>query len=492
MSTEVTKPIILDETGKGIKASLDLIARALSGDKDAGIAHHSMTQAIVRAGMTKSFFARGDLYKVDKESGVSITVHATGVTAATVTEDTFIAAVGTSHTHGYEFIYDGAVWHMEGEEIELQEYGIAITGTPAANDILVVHVQADVIYFEVLDTDDFDVPINPALEHTLPLLSRDILSYGTIPFCPAQLMKAVDATEFANGIAPGTCYFIADHAAYNNGTGQDGSYNFTPTVTIPVGGGVRHTVLGVYRSDGTYTKAQVLAGTFTTYDASGNVLESGLATSEGATGTYLGTVTAEDPTYMSGTNLNSTRRQGQGSNEAANGYMRMWLRSSAAGAASGQVASWYQKISKFDLPIKSTLPGFLHGIDPEFAAVICPVRKRTFLHPFDRTGADTYIDTEETVWQISMTEMGFGANSNVQEVGVKADGTVKRSGAYALYNGASDADRIKYQGTTARYWFLRSPNPSNANHVRSVIPSGTLGNNNASNPNGVVAGLCIG
>ena len=91
-----------------------------------------------------------------------------------------------------------------------------------------------------------------------------------------------------------------------------------------------------------------------------------------------------------------------------------------------------------------------------------------------------------------MTEMGFGANTDVQEVGVKADGTIKRSGAYALYNGASNADRIKYQGTTARYYFLRSPAPSLASHVRCVIPSGTLSDYNAYGAYGVVAGLCIG
>lgn len=34
---------------------------------------------------------------------------------------------------------------------------------------------------------------------------------------------------------------------------------------------------------------------------------------------------------------------------------------------------------------------------------------------------------------------------------------------------------------------VRSPNPSNANNVRNVNPSGTLNNNNANNTNGVVA-----
>jgi len=34
-------------------------------------------------------------------------------------------------------------------------------------------------------------------------------------------------------------------------------------------------------------------------------------------------------------------------------------------------------------------------------------------------------------------------------------------------------------------WFLRSPNPSNANNVRNIKADGTLSNNNANNGNGV-------
>ena len=41
----------------------------------------------------------------------------------------------------------------------------------------------------------------------------------------------------------------------------------------------------------------------------------------------------------------------------------------------------------------------------------------------------------------------------------------------------------------ARYWWLSSVNPSNANNVRNVNTSGSLDNNNANNSNGVVPRL---
>lgn len=40
---------------------------------------------------------------------------------------------------------------------------------------------------------------------------------------------------------------------------------------------------------------------------------------------------------------------------------------------------------------------------------------------------------------------------------------------------------------SARNWFLRTPNPSNANNERNVNSSGELNNNNSRNGNGAVA-----
>lgn len=41
--------------------------------------------------------------------------------------------------------------------------------------------------------------------------------------------------------------------------------------------------------------------------------------------------------------------------------------------------------------------------------------------------------------------------------------------------------------STARNWWLRSPNPSNANNVRNVNSDGSLNNNNAYNGNSAAA-----
>lgn len=47
--------------------------------------------------------------------------------------------------------------------------------------------------------------------------------------------------------------------------------------------------------------------------------------------------------------------------------------------------------------------------------------------------------------------------------------------------------RLKAMNFPARYWWMRSPNPWNANNARNVNTDGSLDNNNAYNGNGAVA-----
>ena len=83
-----------------------------------------------------------------------------------------------------------------------------------------------------------------------------------------------------------------------------------------------------------------------------------------------------------------------------------------------------------------------------------------------------------------MMEMGLGQNNSVSEGSV-----------LPYYNGATQTDRIKYDiasPSTARDVWLRSPYPSNANHVRLVNPSGALYYNRAYNGYGLAAACNIG
>ena len=467
------------------------IAGALGGEASGAIKNFESAQMHTRLGTLPRYIRPGDLVPVNKESGIYTTV--TGnVTAASVNEETFLAAVQSAETHAYEFLFDGAAWRFNGETAELAQYGVSITGTPAEGDAVVVHVQADTVYFESVDF-DHDVPANPNLTHCWSLLSRDVLIYGSVPQSSPQALKAIAADEFPDGIAAGTpLHLTLDHGCYDGTTKQDGSYQMVTPVAVPVGGKIRHTAIGVYQGDAAnYTKETILAGSWIFYDASYNEIGRS-ATTEGTGGTSLGTATAENKSYMVGSHLNSTRRQANGSNRGSHSAIKKWGNSDAAGAASGAIASWWYASDEFDMPVRSTLPGFLHGLDPAFVARLGKARKRTLLHPWDRTdGGVAYEDTEDLVWQPSMTELDYGNNNGVAECSPEADGTLRSSAAFALYQGASSADRIKRQNGTARYYFHRSPHPSSALNVRLTTPDGALDNSGANGASGGVAGLQI-
>jgi len=479
--------IIEGQKADRIAEALEVMAVSLASDSTGLVKNWKSLQNLLRAGMIGKVLSPSDTLNVEKESGLSVTVTG-GVTSATVNEDTFLSATGIAQNRAYEFVYDGAVWTLEGIAVELPHYGITYSGTPAEGDAIVIHEQAGTIVFDVLGI-DYDVPVNPAMKHSLSILARDVLLYNSIPFCASQALYSVAADIWPDGIpAETTLNITLNHGAYNGSTSHDGTYQFTTPVAIPVGGKIRHTTMGVYQSS--YTQEQITGGTFTIYDAAYNVIAQNVACSVGSDGTDIGTTTAADPQYKSGTHVNFTQRNAYGSNINAHSANRKWMNSSAAGAASGEIASWWTASDEFDMPVKSTLPGFLHGLDPSFVACIGRVYKRTALPIANGYG---YIDTQEYVWAPSMTEMGYGANNGVYETTTDGNGAVKQTGAYPLYVGAGNADKIKVsQGTTtARYWWLRSPYPSLASHERCVIPSGALNYSNAYNSSGVVPGLSL-
>lgn len=440
-------------------------------------------QQYIRSGRIEQVCPVGSKIMVDKESGVSNTIVGTGITAATVDEEDFVTAVGHAGTAAYEFTYDGAVWLHEGHEVELSMYGIQVTGTPQEHDMIVVHVQANKIEFTAVGI-NYDVPVNTSLRNSISFWTSTLLLYGSIPFCAPQ--KLVSVRE---AMTAGTYNITLDHGSYGGGTDQDGTYEFTTTQPIPAGGGIRHSTMGAYQGGG-YTKAQITGGTFTTYDASYNVIESGIVCTEGSGGTSLGTATANTPTYRVTDSINFTERQYYGPNRWLHSANRKWLISDAPGAASGEIASWWYASDEFDMPVRSTLPGFLHGLDPAFRAIIQPVRKRTAKSVADGYG---YEDTVETVFLPSMTELAYGQNNSVSETAAKADGTLATTAAWDGYVGATNDDRIMYDaGGTPRYYWLRSPRPSFASLERLVYPSGALYNYDANGANGVSAGLVCG
>lgn len=93
------------------------------------------------------------------------------------------------------------------------------------------------------------------------------------------------------------------------------------------------------------------------------------------------------------------------------------------------------------------------------------------------------ITCEDTFFPLSIVEVGFGNQWSDDVAGNKV---------LALYNGATNSDRIKYYGTTARYWWLRSTIPWDCGNAGVVVPDGSLDSHGAFDGYAVVLACCIG
>lgn len=443
-------------------------------------------QTLLRAGFLGQYLAAGDTVKVDRSETVSASFVGASITAVSVDKDTFLAAAG-SHNTDYEFVYDGLAWHYNGAVVNLTDYGISVTGTAAAEDEILVHRSATGNVFDVMGLDQ-EVPVDARFPHALTIMSRKCL--GSRNFDPSQFLFAVTAaacTAFGwpnTGMPAGKYKVTLDHGAYGGGTGQDGTFVFTTTQVVPVGGGVRHGVMGEYQKN----KSDVLAGKFVTYAADKiTTVETDLATSEynaetDADAVNLGTATAQNPTYKSGDYINFTERQRYGSNRWKTSWIRQYLNSDDA------TLNW-KPGTIWSRPISDSIEGFLHTLDPELRSVLGKVKKRYALQTADGGGSE---DVEDIVTLGTMLDVFGQTNNSIKEGSVDGSGNLVRQAAYDYWKAHNtNADRVKLSGSSAAYWWLSSMYPDYAYYVRYVYASGALGSDYAYYSNGVVPSLHI-
>ena len=326
------------------------------------------------------------------------------------------------------------------------------------------------VYFVVVAHDHHKCPEDDSI-HTMTVMQLSVI-YSRPFDGPEQLWYNSSDAAFAAG----TYNIVAVKSSYSQSTAEDGTFQIVTTKDIPVGGKIRHTTMGAWRSS--YSKDSVLAGKWITYDADDNIIESNLACTEGSEGTNLGTVSvaASNIVNVIGT-FNSTQCNAYGSNIWGLCGVRQWLNADSTG--------WWKKQHIFDLaPSYSGINGYLGDLDPAFVAILGEVevtQKRNTVYAVDGQ-ISSYETTRDKVFLPSMTELNYGNNDGY------AEGSVLE-----FYKGAGNTDRIKYDISntgTARYWWMRSPIPWYATGVRYVYPDGSLNSSYASDGNGV-APACV-
>ena len=174
-------------------------------------------------------------------------------------------------------------------------------------------------------------------------------------------------------------------------------------------------------------------------------------------------------------------RQQFGNNRYLHSAIRQWLNSA-------ETTFTWQPQHQYDAAPEGAPydgAGFLKLLDPELVAVLGAVDKQVARNTVtDGGGQDIFSDK---VFLLSRTEVYSGI-----------EGDITGESPYAYYAALADSPtaggldgRIKYWGSSAYSWWLRSPFSVDSGGARYVGPSGFVSYNNANSSGGVAPAVVI-
>lgn len=319
--------------------------------------------------------------------------------------------------------------------------GIAKDILPVGTQLAVNHSVYGTRLFDVV-AHDYLKSVHDENAHTMTIQQHDLL-LGT-------QFDAPEAFYYAEAALPVGTYNFTLSTAYSSWA--EGTYQFTLTKPVPKGGQL---AISGY-ADAAMTARQVRSyANQTTTSATESV-----AITAGSGGTNLGTF---------GEGLNHSHRVSYGSNNYKESAMRQFLNSSAA------AGSVWTPQTKFDRPPSwlTSLAGYKNGLDQDFLAVVGKVvlpcsANDTYEAPDSSIAKGTKYTLNDEFYLASVREI-FNTNWDVAD----------DSKVFPFYEGAGNADRIKYRDGSAAYWWLRTPNYGDARGVRLVYSDGSVSLNNA-------------
>ena len=315
--------------------------------------------------------------------------------------------------------------------------GIAKDILPVGTQMAVNHSVYGIHLFDVV-AHDYLKSVHDENAHTMTIQQHDLL--------PGTQFDAPEAFYYAETqLAAGT-YNVILATAY--GGWAAGTYQFTLTQAVPAGGQL---LINGYESTAiTSLKVQSFANRTT------NTAIESVAITAGSGGTNLGT-------FGEGA-INHIQRVSYGSNNYKESAMRQFLNSSAA------AGSVWTPQTKFDRPPSwlTSLAGYKNGLDQDFLAVVGNVvlpcsANNIYEAPDSSITKGTKYTLNDEFYLASAREI-FNTNWDVED----------DSKVFPFYEGAVNADRIKYHDDSAANWWLRTPYSGPAYDVRLVRSDGTM------------------
>lgn len=291
--------------------------------------------------------------------------------------------------------------------------------------------------------------------HTMTLMCHDVMD--KLQFDAREAFYCFEDEEGAE-LGEGTYNFTL---ANTYGSWEKGTYQFTLTGGVPVG--------GVFCIDDPNTSLSMVDLSVVVYDsilATEARETAGISRGEG--GTSLGTF---------GVELNHVHRVVNGSNNYKESAIRQFLNSSASAGAVWKPQTKFDRAPSW----KTTAAGFMAGLDSDFLAAVGEVivpcaANNTYESPDFATGKGGKYTVTDKFYLASQREI-FGTASDF----ITDDSVV-----FPYYEGATNADRIKYKDGVATVWWLRSPVASGAHNYQPVGSNGGVSYHGAHSTNGVV------
>ena len=331
--------------------------------------------------------------------------------------------------------------------------GIAKDILPVGSQLAVNHSVYGTRLFDVV-AHDYLKSVHDENAHTMTIQQHDLL--------PSTQFDAPEAFYYAEAELPAGTYNFTLATAYSSWA--EGTYQFTLTNPVPKGGQL---AISGY-ADAAMTARQVRSyANQTTTTATESV-----AITAGSGGTNLGTF---------GEGLNHSHRVSYGSNNYKESAMRQFLNSSAA------AGSVWTPQTKFDRPPSwlTSLAGYKNGLDQDFLAVVGKVvlpcsANNTYEAPDSSIAKGTKYTLNDEFYLASAREI-FNTNWDVAD----------DSKVFPFYEGAGNADRIKYRDGSAAYWWLRTPGSGGAYYVRLVYSDGAMYRNGAYSAYGLAPACTI-
>ena len=493
---------------------------------------------LIAAGTSTDVISPGDTTELNWIASVLGTT-TSGLTVNCTDMDKYIGGVGEAEEPDYLFVYDGAAWTYNGEQVALSDFGLTVSGTPLSGEVMTIKTTVNPVSYTFVGYDDFtasdeNVPHNWCLEQTYAPDTRVYNTYESL-FC-IQAGKSVPAGKwylpmrsYRSGKIFNVCFELASAVGGSSkvqmrSTGYD-------YATFPDVSGTD--VTGVYKPK---ALAPILYGTTTSTGATATItiLSDADVTAGGYTNIESLNTAANDPVVVIG----DFDKSALGNNCWIVSNIREWLHDDTLGDSyvppyDNNIASAYNRGR-----------GFLWGLDPRVRALMqyadvywlsgygnhdiesyqratgtapsanAPTyyersgepgnRVYTALDPQPTAGADvsgyyvrvtTYTNgtiyiSEDKVFLLSMKEMGF----NIQT------GEGNLTDLYGEYCGGEltngdVADRAKYNkagGTLNSYRWSRSGISGYAISSWYVSSTGGNGSNGANSGYFVAPAIIIG